>query len=92
MVSAAVALGFDLFLGEVGEWAACAGHKLQRSINDDSAPPGVLECGGGHRPEYIEVFRDPVKVVLALSLRPVWYVASLKCHRSVKRKQLDEPH
>jgi len=28
-------------------------YRLQRGINDDGAPLGVLKCGGGSRPEYI---------------------------------------
>ena len=59
-------------------------YRLQRGINDDSAPPGVLECGGGHRPEQVEVFGTDVvyphraEICLALSLCPVQMLFSVE--------------
>ena len=70
----------NLFLRKVAEQAARAGYRPACGINDDGAPAGIFEGDRSGRPEIVQVFPDPVKICLALSVCPVWYVLAFGCH------------
>lgn len=67
-------------------------YRLQRGINDDSAPPVVFECGGGSRPEHVEVFPDPAKICLALSLCSVWCSKVFGRHKGRYQAEAQSSH
>jgi hypothetical protein len=69
-------------------------YILAFGINKHSSPPGVLERGCSSRPEHVEVFPDPAKICLALSMCPVEYVGpglryKTQAFRWVKFRPLD---
>ena len=59
-----VVLGFDAFLGEIGQWVSLAGGGLEGGVDDHGAAINFVESEASDRPKDLAVFLDPSEVSL----------------------------